>query len=87
MPPRAVVGNAGEVDDPQRDCEEAHKVGAKVGLCGQARSDHPKFAEFLVDCGIDSISVSPDSFFVVKKRVAASEAAARAKWARQRGGG
>jgi pyruvate, water dikinase len=52
---------------------EAHKAGAKVGLCGQAPSDHPKFAEFLVTCGIDSISVSPDSFMAVKRRVAAAE--------------
>jgi len=53
--------------------EEAHKAGAKVGLCGQAPSDHPEFAEFLVDCGIDSISVSPDSFVAVKDRVATRE--------------
>jgi len=52
----------------------AHKAGAKVGLCGQAPSDHPEFADFLVGCGIDSISVSPDSFFAVKRRVAAFEA-------------
>jgi pyruvate, water dikinase len=52
---------------------EAHKAGAKVGLCGQAPSDHPEFAEFLVACGIDSISVSPDSFIAVKRRVAAAE--------------
>jgi pyruvate,water dikinase len=56
---------------------EAHKAGAKVGLCGQAPSDHPEFAEFLVACGIDSMSVSPDSFIAVKKRVAAAESAAR----------
>ena len=54
---------------------EAHKSGAKVGLCGQAPSDHPEFAEFLVACGIDSVSVSPDSFIAVKRRVAAAEAA------------
>jgi pyruvate,water dikinase len=53
----------------------AHKAGAKVGLCGQAPSDHPEFAEFLVECGIDSMSVSPDSFVAVKTRVAESEKA------------
>ena len=52
---------------------EAHKAGAKVGLCGQAPSDHPEMADFLVGCGIDSISVSPDSFIAVKRRVAAAE--------------
>jgi phosphoenolpyruvate synthase/pyruvate phosphate dikinase len=52
---------------------EAHKAGAKVGLCGQAPSDHPEFAEFLVQCGIDSMSVSPDSFIAVKRRIAATE--------------
>ncbi|MEZ5786275.1 MAG: phosphoenolpyruvate synthase [Xanthobacteraceae bacterium] len=53
--------------------ERAHAAGARVGLCGQAPSDHPAFAEFLIDCGIDSISVSPDSFPAVKQRVAARE--------------
>ncbi|KAF0097080.1 MAG: pyruvate water dikinase [Rhodospirillaceae bacterium] len=53
---------------------EAHKAGAKIGLCGQAPSDHPEFAEFLVACGIDSISVTPDSFIAVKRKVAAAEA-------------
>jgi pyruvate,water dikinase len=55
--------------------EAAHKAGAKVGLCGQAPSDHPPFAKFLVDCGIDSISVSPDSFPAVKAHVAEREKA------------
>jgi len=54
--------------------EQAHKVGAKVGLCGQAPSNHPAFAEFLVNCGIDSISVTPDSFVTVKQHVAKAEA-------------
>ncbi|TVR10525.1 MAG: phosphoenolpyruvate synthase [Salinarimonadaceae bacterium] len=53
---------------------EAHAAGAKIGLCGQAPSDHPDFAEFLVACGIDSISVSPDSFIAVKRKVAEAEA-------------
>jgi pyruvate,water dikinase len=54
---------------------EARKAGAKIGLCGQAPSDHPEFARFLVECGIDTISVTPDSFVAVKKHVAAAEAA------------
>jgi pyruvate, water dikinase len=53
--------------------EAAHAAGAKVGLCGEAPSNHPEFAEFLVACGIDSISVSPSSFIPVKARVAAAE--------------
>ena len=57
----------------RRVIEVAHEGTAKVGLCGQAPSDHPEFAEFLVDCGIDSISVSPDSFLAVKTKVAAAE--------------
>ena len=52
---------------------EAKKAGAKIGLCGQAPSDHPAFAAFLVGCGIDSISVSPDSFISVKREVAEAE--------------
>lgn len=51
----------------------AHDAYTKVGLCGQAPSDHPAFAEFLVMCGINSTSVSPDSFIAVKQRVADAE--------------
>ena len=53
----------------------ARKAGAKVGLCGQAPSDHPEFAAFLVKCGIDSVSVTPDSFVAVKQKIAQAEAA------------
>jgi pyruvate,water dikinase len=56
--------------------EAAHSRGRKVGLCGQAPSDRPEFARFLVEAGIDSISVSPDTFLRVKQHVAAAEAAA-----------
>lgn len=41
--------------------EGAKKVGAKIGLCGQAPSDDPEFAQFLVQKGIDSISFNPDA--------------------------
>ncbi|MEO0131503.1 MAG: phosphoenolpyruvate synthase [candidate division WOR-3 bacterium] len=44
-------------------------LGCKVGICGQAPSDYPEFVEFLVKEGIDSISVNPDSFLAVKKKV------------------
>jgi pyruvate,water dikinase len=54
--------------------QSAHKMGRKVGLCGQAPSDRPEFARFLVRSGIDSISVTPDSFVRVKEHVAAAEA-------------
>jgi pyruvate,water dikinase len=54
--------------------EKARKTGTKTGLCGQAPSDHPDFARFLVEHGIDSISVSPDSFLAVKNVIAAAEA-------------
>jgi pyruvate, water dikinase len=53
--------------------DAAKAAGAKIGLCGQAPSDHPEFARFLVECGIDSISVSPDSFIEVKRQVALAE--------------
>lgn len=61
----------------ERVVREAHRAGTKVGLCGQAPSDYPEFAGFLVACGIDSISVSPDSFIAVKRQIAAAEDAQR----------
>jgi pyruvate,water dikinase len=53
----------------------ANREHAKIGLCGQAPSDRPEVARFLVECGIDSISVTPDSFVAVKRHVAAAEKA------------
>ena len=41
--------------------EKAKKAGRKIGLCGQAPSDFPEFASFLVQQGIDSISFNPDA--------------------------
>ena len=55
--------------------QKAHNKGAKVGLCGQAPSNYPEFAQVLVDAGIDSMSVTPDSFLNVKAHVAAAEKA------------
>lgn len=53
--------------------EGAHAAGIKVGICGQAPSDYPEFAEFLVEQGIDSISLNPDSFLRTAERVAKIE--------------
>lgn len=55
--------------------KRAHKAGTVVGFCGQAPSDDPEYAKLLVDAGIDSLSVTPDSFVSVKRMVAKVEAA------------
>ena len=46
----------------------AKRRGKKIGICGQAPSDFPEFATFLVECGIDSISLIPDT--ITKTRLA-----------------
>ena len=53
--------------------QSARKTNSKVGICGQAPSDYPDFAAFLVQEGIDSISLNPDSVIPVKKRIAEVE--------------
>ena len=64
--------------------EGAHDAGITVGICGQAPSDHPEFAEFLVEEGIDSMSLNPDSFFRTAEHVARAEARRAADSAPQR---
>jgi len=53
--------------------EAAHRHGRKVGICGQGPSDNPEFAAFLVEAGIDSMSLNPDSVVQVKRLVAEKE--------------
>lgn len=53
--------------------QTAHKYHCKVGICGQAPSDYPEFAEFLVRCGIDSISLNPDSIINVIRHISEIE--------------
>jgi pyruvate,water dikinase len=55
---------------------EVRSRGRKIGICGQAPSDHPEFAAFLVSCGIDSISVTPDALVRTRLRVAEAESGA-----------
>ena len=51
--------------------QTAKKMNRKIGICGQAPSDFPDFAEFLVECGIDSMSLTPDT--IVKTRLIVAE--------------
>ena len=51
-----------------RTCRAKHR---KIGICGQAPSDYPEFAQFLVEEGIDSISLNPDT--VIKTTLAILE--------------
>lgn len=51
----------------------AHEKGIKVGLCGQAPSDHPAFAKFLVSCSIDSISFNADAMLKGIDNIIAAE--------------
>jgi pyruvate,water dikinase len=53
---------------------EAKEKGRKIGICGQAPSDYPEFATFLVEQGIDSISLNPDSVLKTILMVAEVEA-------------
>lgn len=55
----------------------AHQGGRPIGLCGQAPSDDPEFARFLVERGIDSVSVTPDAVLRVLQVTAQAEASAR----------
>lgn len=56
--------------------ERAHRFECKVGICGQAPSDYPDFARFLIEQGIDSISLNPDSVLDVMRQLG-SEALAK----------
>lgn len=52
----------------------AKGAGRKIGICGQAPSDYPEFAEFLVREGIDSISLNPDVALKTIKNILKLEA-------------
>jgi pyruvate,water dikinase len=53
----------------------AKATGRKIGICGQAPSDYPEFARFLVEQGIDSISINPDAVMNTTKAVLTIEQA------------
>ena len=54
--------------------QAAKRAGRKIGICGQAPSDYPEFARFLVSEGIDSISLNPDAVARTMVDVAGFEA-------------
>ncbi len=60
-----------------RVIKAAHARGRKIGICGQAPSDHPDFLRFLVGEGIDSISLNPDTVLRGTIEALAAEAALR----------
>ncbi|WP_246941283.1 phosphoenolpyruvate synthase [Bacillus pinisoli] len=53
--------------------EAAHKYGKTVSICGQGPSLYPDFTEFLIDAGIDSVSVNPDTVAFTRRLVASAE--------------
>jgi pyruvate, water dikinase len=53
--------------------QTAKKMGKKIGICGQAPSDFPDFANFLVENEIDSISITPDSIIKVMDTIIKKE--------------
>jgi pyruvate,water dikinase len=54
--------------------DAVQKAGRKIGICGQAPSDYPEFAQFLVERKIDSISLNPDAVLKTTVKVAEMEA-------------
>ena len=64
---------------------KAHAAGIKIGICGQAPSNYPEFAAFLVEEGIGSISLNPDCFVATVRYVAEEEQRLSAAPAPRRG--
>ena len=66
--------NAAVVELIRMAIRTVKRCGRKIGICGQAPSDHPDFAELLVREGIDSISLNPDVAIATRLAIAAIEA-------------
>lgn len=58
----------------QMTLQKAKQAGVKCGLCGQAPSDYPEYAKFLVENGIDSISFNPDALIKGIENILEAEA-------------
>ena len=66
------------------DAAHNHKPRRKIGICGQAPSDFPEFADFLVECGIDSISLNPDVVLSTRLSIAEVENRIKSRTRRKR---
>jgi len=66
------------------DAAHRHKPRRKVGICGQAPSDFPEFADYLVRCGIDSMSLNPDVVLSTRLNIAEVEKRIKSKTRRKR---
>jgi pyruvate,water dikinase len=66
------------------DVAHHHKPRRKIGICGQAPSDFPEFADYLVRCGIDSMSLNPDVVLSTRLNVAELEKRMKSETKRKR---
>jgi pyruvate,water dikinase len=66
------------------DAAHNHIPRRKIGICGQAPSDFPEFADFLVECGIDSISLNPDVVLSTRLNIAEVENRIKSRTKRKR---
>jgi len=65
------------------DAAHRHKPRRKIGICGQAPSDFPEFADYLVECGIDSMSLNPDVVLATRLNIAKVEKKIKSKTKRK----
>lgn len=66
------------------DAAHRHKPRRKIGICGQAPSDFPEFADYLIECGIDSMSLNPDVVLSTRLNIAEVENRIKSKTKRKR---
>jgi pyruvate,water dikinase len=66
------------------DAAHRHKPRRKIGICGQAPSDFPEFADYLVGCGIDSMSLNPDVVLSTRLNIAEVEKRIKSRTKRKR---
>jgi pyruvate,water dikinase len=66
------------------DAAHCHKPKRRIGICGQAPSDFPEFADYLVRCGIDSMSLNPDVVLSTRLKIAEVERRIKSRTRRRR---